>query len=74
MDLDHFASCFSLVLWGLDQKILILVWVTLGLFMGVIAPLFLVDQVASTLGLWSDVDWWWQGLVIGVVVVMEGAQ
>jgi hypothetical protein len=30
---DHLASYFSLVLWGLDQKLMILAWVTLGLFL-----------------------------------------
>jgi hypothetical protein len=48
--------------------------VILGLFLGVIAPLSQAYQAASALGLWSDVDWWWRGLVIGVVMVMEGAQ
>jgi hypothetical protein len=32
--------------------------VTLGLFLGVLAPLSLADRVASALGLWSRVDWW----------------
>jgi hypothetical protein len=62
------------MLWGLGQKLLMLVWVTLGLFLGVLSPLFLVDRAASALGLWYGVEWWCWDLVIRVLEVMEGTQ
>jgi hypothetical protein len=60
LDSDHSTSCFALVLWGLDQKLLILAWVTLGLFLGVLTPLSLADRAASALGLWSGGDGVWR--------------
>jgi hypothetical protein len=68
----------------LEQKFLVVAQVTLGLFLGVMDLVVMGDRVASTLvvlgdrfatslDLWFGVDWWFMGLEIGVVVVMEGS-
>jgi hypothetical protein len=56
-DLEHPASCTALMLWGRDQEFLILAWVVLWLFVGVVVPMSLGGRDGSSLRLLSDVDW-----------------
>jgi hypothetical protein len=58
----------------LDQKVLVSPHVTLGLFLGVWAQVVLGVQPAWALDEWFGMDWWFLRVVIGVVVVTEGAQ
>jgi hypothetical protein len=58
----------------LDQQILVSTQATLGLFWGFLTLVVLGDQAASDLDQWLGVDWWFLGVVTGVVVLMEGAQ
>jgi hypothetical protein len=71
---DQSVAVSALVLLDLDQKLLVSAQVTLGLFLGVLALVVLGDRAASALDQWFGVDWWFLGVVTGVVVVMEGAQ
>jgi hypothetical protein len=58
----------------LDEEVLVSTQVTLGLFLGVLAQVVLGDRAAWALDQWFGVDWWFQRVVIGVVVVMEGSR
>jgi hypothetical protein len=63
-----------MVLLDLDHKILVSTQANLNLFLGFLSLVVLGDRAASALDQWFGVDWWFLGLVNGVVVVMEGAQ
>jgi hypothetical protein len=54
-------------------KLLFSTQTILGLFLGVLALVFLGDQATSTLDQWFGVGWQFVGVTTRVMVVMEGA-